>query len=199
LLLLRDSSVIDITLLLLLRRREAELIEGIHDYLTTLIIFPIQRYRDGCLTVAATIHSRLRQRTTTMGLVKIWLGGKRISEEKIHHHEHGDDNNSNDDESISIMDVDIDMSSYNSDDEAMETLAEQQRDHDKAMRKIVRNDPTFTTLFINAEMVDDWGVMGTVVGRNTQLKECLLTWEIFQTMPLGILLVVWRSIDPFRH
>ena len=109
-----------------------------------------------------------------MGLVKIWLGGKRISEEKIHHHEHGDDNNSNDDESISIMDVDIDMSSYNSDDEAMESLAEQQRDHDKALRKIVRNDPTFTKMYINAEMVDDWGVMGTAIGRNTQMKEVIV-------------------------
>jgi hypothetical protein len=85
-----------------------------------------------------------------------------------------DDNSSNDDENISIMDDDIDMSSYNSDDEAMESLAEQQRDHDKAMRKILRNDPSLTTLYINAEMVDDWGVMGAVVGRNTQLKEVIV-------------------------
>ena len=45
----------------------------------------------------------------------------------------------------SMDDVSIDMSSYNSDDEAMECFAEQQRDHKWAMRKIVRNDPTFTT------------------------------------------------------
>lgn len=79
------------------------------------------------------------------------------------------------------------MSSYNSDDdddddnEAMECFAEQQRDHKWAMRKIVRNDPTFTTFYINAEMVYDWGVLGTVVVRNTQLTEIIL----FNEMGMG--------------
>ena len=85
------------------------------------------------------------------------------------------------DDGINNSDSDGDMSSYNSDDEAMECFAEQQRDHEWAMRKIVRNDPTFTTFYINAEMVYDWGVLGTVVGRNTQLKEIIL----FNEMGMG--------------
>jgi len=63
----------------------------------------------------------------------------------------------------------------------MECFAEQQRDHKWAMRKIVRNDPTVTTFYINAEMVYDWGMLGTVVVRNTQLTEIIL----FNEMGMG--------------
>jgi len=79
-------------------------------------------------------------------------------------------------------DSDGDISSYNSDDEAMdddydsdeEWAAERQRERDEALRKIERNDPSFTTLEINTEMEDNWEELGTAIGRNTHLKELIL-------------------------
>ena len=55
-----------------------------------------------------------------------------------------------------LSDSDGDISSYNSDDEAMddnddddaEWAAERQRECDEALRKIERNDPTFSRLVI---------------------------------------------------
>ena len=53
--------------------------------------------------------------------------------------------------------------------------AEQQRKCDEEMRKIKTNDPTFTTLEINSgRMENDWEVLGTAIGRNTQLTNIIV-------------------------
>jgi hypothetical protein len=69
-----------------------------------------------------------------------------------HHGRHDDDDD---------IDYDAEYEQY---------AAEQQRKCDEEMRRIVTNDPPFTTMSIDSgRMENDWEVLGTAVGRNTQL------------------------------